>query len=167
VWLASQSVEAVSSFYDSSPRTLTWADLLASAGELPSSRGPTQLWAVSAATRRQARRLPHGVQACARGSSRGLYLLLEVDGGKIALTRDDRTGKTLSAPRPCSHEQLLDRLRDMARLEDEEEVDLLGLDQALGEIVGSWLDSSGYGRDVEITVLAAIHVLNIGTNTKL
>jgi len=46
----------------------------------------------------------------------------------------------------------------MTRLENENEVNLLDLDQAIGEFVGSWLDNSDYGPDTEFTVLAAIHV---------
>jgi superfamily II DNA or RNA helicase len=158
-WLAARSVAAVTQFYAKQAQTVTLDELIRNAGgELPGSRGPTQLWEASASDRRRARELPNGVQACASGSSPGLYLLLEANGQKISIWRDARSGNILSAPRPASHEQLLGKLEGMSARD--ETFDVVTLDHAIGELVSDWFTHSGYAADTEIYLIAAIHVFS-------
>jgi superfamily II DNA or RNA helicase len=155
-WLAERSVAAVTDFYDKGARTVSWAELIQDAGELPSSRGPGQLWAASASERRRARQLPDGVQACAYGPSPGLYLLLDIGGSKVGVWRDGEHGTISSAPQPASHEQLLAKLDGMSAAD--RDFDLVELDQAIGDLVREWLEHSGRAADSEVLLLAAIHV---------
>jgi hypothetical protein len=155
-WLAERSVAAVAQLYQAKSRTLAWANLVEEVGEVPSTEIPARLWAATPVRRREARMLPDGIQGRGYGRNPGLYVLLEIGRQRVALFRDDRLETLRSAPRPWSHEQLLAVVFDVTSAEAER--DALDLDRAIGDLVQRWLADAQREADVEVTVLAALHI---------
>ncbi|PRP92115.1 C-terminal helicase domain-containing protein [Enhygromyxa salina] len=158
VWLATRSAAAVAKLYEAKRRVLTWAELVETASEMPSTEVPAHLWRASPASRRQARQLPDGVQGCGYGRHPGLYLLLDVNGRRIGLFRDDRAHAAIRcAPQPQSHEELLALVLDVTL--GEVEVDALEFDRAIGELVQRWVGRPGADQaSADVSVLAALEV---------
>lgn len=159
-WLAKQTVGAVADLYAAKRKLITWDELVEDAHELPSTQVPTRIWAESAVRRKQARQIPDGAHACGCGQNPGVYVLLEVDGRKVAVFRDERSGKIRSAPQPCSHEELLALVLDVVPADYP--VEIVELDSTVDGLVEQWLATEGSRSEAEVTVLAVLEIRKNG-----
>jgi len=152
-WLAERNCAAVAQLYSDAP---TWTEVSARADAVPATPVCARLWGASPAKLEQARELPDGVQAFAFGRRAGLYVLLNVDGERVALFCDEQPGSMLIAPKASSHEEILAILLDLKQAHPS--MDEVALDQQIDAVVREWRAGHQAGEDAEIMVVAAIHV---------